>query len=79
MSVEPPRGFLELALFYHVFFDLWYSFLCGIIEAMNKEEKRKRLEQIRRIEGLLTYAIKHNEFEEMERLRKEREAIVANF
>ena len=66
------KGFLELALFYHVFFDY------GIIEAMNKAEKRKQLEQIRRIEGLLTYAIKHDEFEEIERLRKELEAIVAN-
>ena len=45
---------------------------------MNKEEKRKQLEQIRRIEGLLTYAIKHNEFDEIERLRRELEAIVAN-
>ncbi len=33
----------------------------GIIEAMNKEENRKRLAQIRRLEELLAYAIKHNE------------------
>lgn len=66
------EGFLELALFYHIFFDY------GIIEAMNKEEKRKQLAQIRRIEGLLTYDIKHNKFDEIERLRRELEAIVAN-
>ena len=66
------EGFLELALFYYIFFDY------GIIEAMNKEEKRKQLEQIRRIEGLLTYDIKHNKFDEIERLRRELEAIVAN-
>ncbi|MBO7206204.1 MAG: hypothetical protein J6W10_01175 [Kiritimatiellae bacterium] len=45
---------------------------------MNNEEKRKQLEQVRRIGCLLTYAIKHNEFDEIERLRKELEAIVAN-
>ena len=45
---------------------------------MNKEEKSKRVAQIRRLEGLLTYAIEHNEFDEIERLRKELEAIVAN-
>lgn len=44
---------------------------------MNKEEKRKQLEQIRRIEGLLTYAIEHNEFDEKERLRKALDALIA--
>lgn len=52
---------------------MWYN-----NHIMNKEEKRKQLEQIRRIECLLTYAIEHNEFDEIERLRKELEAIVAN-
>lgn len=33
----------------------------GIIDVMNKEEKRKRLAQIRRLEELLAYAIKRNE------------------
>lgn len=45
---------------------------------MNKEEKSKRVAQIRRLEGLLAYAIKHNEVKEMERLRKALEAIIAN-
>ena len=46
--------------------------------SMNKEEKKKQLEQIRRIEGLLAYAIQHNEIEEIERLRKALDAIIAN-
>lgn len=33
----------------------------GIIDVMNKEENRKRLAQIRRLEELLAYAIKYNE------------------
>ena len=45
---------------------------------MNKEEKNKRLAQIRRLEGLLAYAIKHNEKEEIERLRKALDAIIAS-
>jgi hypothetical protein len=45
---------------------------------MNEEEKKKQLEQIRRIEGLLAYAIKHNEVEEIVRLRKALDAIIAN-
>lgn len=45
---------------------------------MNKEEKSKHVAQIRRIEGLLAYAIKHNEVKKIERLRKALEAIIAN-
>jgi hypothetical protein len=45
---------------------------------MNKEEKNKRLAQIRRLEGLLAHAIKHNEKEEIERLRKALDAIIAS-
>ena len=44
---------------------------------MNKEEKSKRLAQIRRLEGLLAYAIKHNEVKEIERLRKALDALIA--
>lgn len=36
---------------------------------MNREMKNRQLEQIRRLEGLLAYAIKNNEVEEIERLR----------
>ena len=53
-------------------FVLWYN-----NHSMNKEEKNKRLAQIRRLEGLLAYAIKHNEVEEIERLRKALDAIIA--
>ena len=44
---------------------------------MNKEEKSKRVAQIRRLEGLLAYAIKHNEVKEMARLRKALDAVIA--
>lgn len=44
---------------------------------MNKEEKNKRLAQIRRLEGLMAYAIRHNEVEEIERLRKALDAVIA--
>lgn len=66
------EGFLELVLFYHLFCGLWYN-----NHIMNKEEKSKRLAQIRRLEGLLAYAIKHNEVKEIERLRKALDALIA--
>lgn len=53
------------------------SRICYTNHRMNKEEKNKRLAQIRRLEGLLAYAIKHNEVEEIERLRKALDAVIS--
>ncbi len=38
---------------------------------MNLEQREKRLEHIRKLEGLLAYAIAHGEKEEAERIKKE--------
>lgn len=43
---------------------------------MNMEQRNRQLEQIRRLEGLLAYAIKHNEVEEIERLRTALDSLI---
>ncbi len=38
---------------------------------MNLEQREKRLEHIRKLEGLLAYAVAHNDEPEIDRLRGE--------
>lgn len=43
---------------------------------MNMEQREKQLQEIYRLEGLLKYALKHDETEEAERIRKRLAEIV---
>lgn len=45
---------------------------------MNLEQRQKQLQRIRQLEGLLQYAVKHNETAEAERIRAELARIVAS-
>ncbi len=43
---------------------------------MNSEMKAERMEEIKKLEGLLAYAVAHNDEPEIERLRNELKQIV---
>ncbi len=43
---------------------------------MNSEMKAERMEEIKKLEGLLAYAVQHNDEPEVERIRGELKRIV---